>query len=101
MPNKQLNFETIKNADILKQAFLNSTLNGVEFHKYEEIAWLVQISESHLEDESDLSNILDSKIKKIISTYNPQKTEITDVSEMRVILKDDIPVYQQLVVSHM
>ncbi|GFU45292.1 RVP domain-containing protein [Nephila pilipes] len=97
VPNKHLNFEAVKGSDILKQAALNSTQNRVEFHKQEEKAWLMQISELHLEDELDLSHSLDSQIKngltKIISSYKPEKTKSTDVS-MRIILKDDIPVYQ-------
>ncbi|GFS56173.1 transposon Ty3-G Gag-Pol polyprotein, partial [Nephila pilipes] len=83
--------------DILKQASLNFTQNGVEFHKHEEKSWLMQISELHLEDELDLSHILNSQIKKdltrIISSYKPEQTESTDVS-MKIILKDDNPVYQ-------
>ncbi|GFU11752.1 transposon Ty3-I Gag-Pol polyprotein [Nephila pilipes] len=44
-----------------------------------------------------MSHIFDSQIKneltRIISSYKPEKIKSTDVS-MRIILKDDIPVYQ-------
>ncbi|GFT94435.1 transposon Tf2-9 polyprotein [Nephila pilipes] len=97
VPTEHLNFEAVIGADILIQASLNFTQNGVEFHKHVEKAWLMQILELHLEDELDLSHILDTQIKndltRIISIYKPEKTESTDVS-MRIILKDDIPVYQ-------
>ncbi|GFX77154.1 retrovirus-related Pol polyprotein from transposon 412 [Trichonephila clavipes] len=57
----------------------------------------MQISGVHPEDELDFSHILDSQVKndltRIISSYKPEKTESTDVT-MRIILKDDIPVYQ-------
>ncbi|GFS58263.1 retrovirus-related Pol polyprotein from transposon 17.6 [Nephila pilipes] len=65
VPTKHLNFEAVIGVDILKQASLNLTQNGVEFHKHEEKAWLMQISELHLEDELDFNHILDSQIKMI------------------------------------
>ncbi|GFV41332.1 retrovirus-related Pol polyprotein from transposon 17.6 [Trichonephila clavipes] len=97
MPTKQLNFEAIIGADILEQASLNFTQDGVMFHKNEKKAWLMQISGVHPEDELYFSHILDSQFKndltRIISTYKPEKIESTDVT-MRIILNDDIPVYQ-------
>ncbi|GFS75639.1 transposon Ty3-G Gag-Pol polyprotein [Nephila pilipes] len=96
-PNKHLNFKVVIGADILKQASLNFTQNGVEFYKHEGKIWLMQISELHLEIELDLRHIVDSQIKKdltrMIFSYKLEKTEPTDVS-MRIILKDDISVYQ-------
>ncbi|GFX95441.1 hypothetical protein TNCV_3684931 [Trichonephila clavipes] len=57
----------------------------------------MQISGVHPEDELDFSHILDSQVKndltRIISWYKPEKTESPDVT-MRIILNDDIPVYQ-------
>ncbi|GFS37655.1 transposon Tf2-6 polyprotein [Nephila pilipes] len=64
VPTEHLNFEAVTCTDILKLAYLNFTQNGVEFHKHDEKAWLMQISELHFEDEFDLSHILDSRIKK-------------------------------------
>ncbi|GFT95020.1 uncharacterized protein NPIL_354051, partial [Nephila pilipes] len=51
VPIKHLNFEAVIGADILKQASLNFTQNGIEFHKHEEKSWLVQISELQIKDE--------------------------------------------------
>ncbi|GFW58862.1 transposon Tf2-6 polyprotein [Trichonephila clavipes] len=45
VPTKQLNFEVIIGTDILEQASLNFTQEGVMFHKHEEKACLIQISE--------------------------------------------------------
>ncbi|GFU94066.1 RVP domain-containing protein [Trichonephila clavipes] len=94
---KQLNFEAIIGTDILGQAFLNLTQEGVMFHKHEEKACLMQISGVHPENELDFSHILDSQVKndltRINSSYKPEKTESTDVTR-RLILNDDIPVYQ-------
>ncbi|GFX35489.1 tigger transposable element-derived protein 6 [Trichonephila clavipes] len=97
VPTKQLNFEAIIGADILGQASLNFTQDCVMFHKHEEKACLMQISGVHPEDELNFSHILDSQVKndltRITSSYEPEKTESTDVTR-RIILNDDIPVYQ-------
>ncbi|GFX35296.1 transposon Tf2-6 polyprotein [Trichonephila clavipes] len=97
VPAKQLNFEAIIGTDILGQASLNFTQDGVMFHKHEEKACLMQISGVHPEHELDFSHILDSQVKndvtRITSSYKPEKTESTDVTR-RIILNDDIPVYQ-------
>ncbi|GFW13422.1 retrovirus-related Pol polyprotein from transposon 17.6 [Trichonephila clavipes] len=94
---EDLNFEAIIGADILGQAPLNFTQNGVMFHKHEEKACLMQISRVHPKDELDFSHILDSRVKndltRITSSYKPEKTESTYVTR-RIILNDDIPVYQ-------
>ncbi|GFX60219.1 retrovirus-related Pol polyprotein from transposon 17.6 [Trichonephila clavipes] len=93
----KLNFEAIIGADILRQASLNFTQDGVMFHKHEEKAWLMQTSGLHHEDELAFSHILDSQVKndltRITSSHKPEKTESTDVTR-RTILSDDIPVYQ-------
>ncbi|GFS81915.1 retrovirus-related Pol polyprotein from transposon 17.6, partial [Nephila pilipes] len=94
---EHLNFEAVIGANILKQASLYFTQNGVEVNKHVEKAWLMQILELHLENELDLSHILDLQIKnnltRIIFSYKPEKTESTNVS-MRIILEDDISAYQ-------
>ncbi|GFW91227.1 transposon Ty3-G Gag-Pol polyprotein [Trichonephila clavipes] len=97
MPTKQLNFEAIIGTDILGQASLNFTQEGVMFHKHEEKACLMQISGVHSKDELDLSHILDSQGKndltRINSSYKPEKSESTNATR-RITVKDDIPVYQ-------
>ncbi|GFX75595.1 transposon Tf2-6 polyprotein [Trichonephila clavipes] len=81
VPTKQLNFEAIIGTDILGQASLNFTQEGVTFHKPEEKACLMPISGVHPEDELDFSHILDSQVKndltRITSLYKPEKTEST------------------------
>ncbi|GFS42925.1 uncharacterized protein NPIL_55431 [Nephila pilipes] len=59
VPAELLKIEAIIDNDILKEATINFTQNGVEFHKHEENAWLLEISELHLEDELDLNHNLD------------------------------------------
>ncbi|GFX33294.1 transposon Ty3-G Gag-Pol polyprotein [Trichonephila clavipes] len=97
VPTKQLNFEAIIGTDILGEASLNFTQEGVIFHKHEEKACLMQISGVHPEDELDFSHILDSQVKndltRITSSYKPEQTESTDVTRM-IIQNNDIPVYQ-------
>ncbi|GFU00359.1 transposon Ty3-I Gag-Pol polyprotein [Trichonephila clavipes] len=97
VPTKQLNFEAFIGTDILGQASLNFTQEGVMFHKHEEKACLMQISGVHPEDELDFSHNLDSQVKndltRITSSYKPEKTGSTDVTR-RIKLNDDIPVYQ-------
>ncbi|GFX23004.1 transposon Tf2-6 polyprotein [Trichonephila clavipes] len=94
---KQLNFEAVIGTDILGQASLNFTQEDVMFHKHEGNACLMKISGVNPEDELDFSHILDSQVKndliRITSSYNPEKTESTDVMR-RIILNDDIPVCQ-------
>ncbi|GFX08228.1 transposon Tf2-6 polyprotein [Trichonephila clavipes] len=84
VPTKQLNFEAIIGTDILGQASLNFTQDGVMFHKHEKKACLMQISRVHPEDELDFSHILDSQVKndltRITSSYKPEKTESTYVT---------------------
>ncbi|GFV96517.1 RVP domain-containing protein [Trichonephila clavipes] len=64
VPTKQLNFEAIIGTDILGQASLNFTQEGVMFHKHEEKAWLMQISGVRREDELDFNHIVDLQVKK-------------------------------------
>ncbi|GFW55534.1 transposon Tf2-6 polyprotein [Trichonephila clavipes] len=97
VPTKQLNFKAIIGTDILGQASLNFTQEGVMFHKHEEKSCLMQISRVHPEDELDFSHILDKQVKndltRITSSYKTENTEFTYVTR-RIILNDDIPVYQ-------
>ncbi|GFV56335.1 transposon Tf2-9 polyprotein [Trichonephila clavipes] len=94
---KQLTFEAIIGTEILEQASLYFTQDGVMFHKHEEKACLMKIPGVHPEDELDFSHILDSQVKndltRITSSYKPEKNESTYVTR-RIILNDDIPFYQ-------
>ncbi|GFS67515.1 retrovirus-related Pol polyprotein from transposon 17.6 [Trichonephila clavipes] len=57
----------------------------------------MQIYEAEVEDEIAVQHVTNPQIRRelfeLISNYEPKKTEMTNVS-MRIILKDDIPVYQ-------
>ncbi|GFU41667.1 retrovirus-related Pol polyprotein from transposon 17.6 [Trichonephila clavipes] len=57
----------------------------------------MQVYEAEVEDEIVVQHVTNQQIRRelfeLISNYEPKKTEMTNVS-MRIILKDDIPVYQ-------
>ncbi|GFX53705.1 transposon Tf2-9 polyprotein [Trichonephila clavipes] len=57
----------------------------------------MQVYEAEVENEIVVQHVTNSRIRRqlleLISNYEPKKTEMTNVS-MRIILKDDIPVYQ-------
>ncbi|GFU15104.1 transposon Tf2-6 polyprotein [Trichonephila clavipes] len=57
----------------------------------------MQVYEAEVEDEIVVQHVTNPQIRRelfeLISNYEPKKTEMTNVS-MRIILKDDIPVYQ-------
>ncbi|GFX76582.1 transposon Tf2-6 polyprotein [Trichonephila clavipes] len=57
----------------------------------------MQVYEAEVEDEIVVQHVTNPRIRRelfeLISNYEPKKTEMTNVS-MRIILKDDIPVYQ-------
>ncbi|GBL88553.1 Transposon Ty3-I Gag-Pol polyprotein [Araneus ventricosus] len=56
-----------------------------------------QVYEARIEDEIEVKHVTNPRIRKelseLINNYIPKKTETTNVS-MRIILKDDVPVYQ-------
>ncbi|GBN97647.1 Retrovirus-related Pol polyprotein from transposon 412 [Araneus ventricosus] len=96
VPTVKLKFEAVIGSDILEQASVNFTKNGVEFVKYENQALLMQMSAENIE-EVELNHIIDLKVKKelkkLIENYKPEKIATTDVT-MRIILKDNEPVCQ-------
>ncbi|GFS68249.1 transposon Ty3-G Gag-Pol polyprotein [Trichonephila clavipes] len=57
----------------------------------------MQVYEAEVEDEIVVQHFTNPRIQgelfELISNYEPKKTETTNVS-MRIVLKDDIPVYQ-------
>ncbi|GFW16605.1 retrovirus-related Pol polyprotein from transposon 412 [Trichonephila clavipes] len=72
-------------SDLLEQASISFTKEGVKFNKYENHAQLMQISaENHQ---------IKKELEKLIQDYKPEKTASTDVT-MRIILKDEEPVCQ-------
>ncbi|GFY35083.1 retrovirus-related Pol polyprotein from transposon 412 [Trichonephila clavipes] len=97
VPTDKLKFEAVIGSDLLEQASISFTKEGVKFNKYENHAQLMQISAENLQEELDLRHVENRQIKKelekLIQDYKPEKTASTDVT-MRIILKDEEPVYQ-------
>ncbi|GFT20956.1 RVP domain-containing protein [Trichonephila clavipes] len=96
VPTDKLKFEVVIGSDLLEQASISFTKEGVKFNKYENHAQLMQISAENLQ-ELDLRHVENRQIKKelekLIQDYKPEKTASTDVT-MRIILKDEEPVCQ-------
>ncbi|GFT27582.1 retrovirus-related Pol polyprotein from transposon 412 [Trichonephila clavipes] len=97
VPADKLKFEAVIGSDILEQASISFTKEGVKFNKHENHAQLMQISAENLQEELDLRHVENRQIKKelekLIQDYKPEKTACTDVT-MRIILKDEEPVCQ-------
>ncbi|GFT43300.1 retrovirus-related Pol polyprotein from transposon 17.6 [Trichonephila clavipes] len=97
VPTDKLKFEAVIGSDLLEQASISFTKEGVKFNKYENHAQLMQISAENLQEELDLRHAENRQIKKelekLIQDYKPEKAASTDVT-MRIILKDEEPVCQ-------
>ncbi|GFW42405.1 uncharacterized protein K02A2.6 [Trichonephila clavipes] len=97
VPTDKLKFEAVIGSDLLEQASISFTKEGVKFNKYENHAQLMQISAENLQEELDLRHVenrqIKKELKKLIQDYKPEKTASTDVT-MRIILKDEEPVCQ-------
>ncbi|GFV96039.1 transposon Tf2-6 polyprotein [Trichonephila clavipes] len=97
VPTDKLKFEAVIGSDLLEQASISFTKEGVKFNKYENHAQLMQTSAENLQEELDLRHVENRQIKKelekLIQNYKPEKTASTDVT-MRIILKDEEPVCQ-------
>ncbi|GFW02167.1 retrovirus-related Pol polyprotein from transposon 17.6 [Trichonephila clavipes] len=97
VPTDKLKFEAVIGSDLLEQASISFTKEGVKFNKYENHAQLMQLSAENLQEELDLRHVENRQIKKelekLIQDYKPEKTASTDVT-MRIILKDEEPVCQ-------
>ncbi|GFY20587.1 RVP domain-containing protein [Trichonephila clavipes] len=97
VPTDKLKFEAVIGSDLLEQASISFTKEGVKFNRYENHAQLMQISAENLQAELDLRHVENRQIKKelekLIQDYKPEKTASTDIT-MRIILKDEEPVCQ-------
>ncbi|GBL98895.1 Retrovirus-related Pol polyprotein from transposon 17.6, partial [Araneus ventricosus] len=99
VPTPYLEFQAVIGSDILEQAFVGFDKKGVYFRKHEDKVWFMhtQVYEARIEDEIEVKHVTNPRIRKelseLINNYIPKKTETTNVS-MRIILKDDVPVYQ-------
>ncbi|GFU67110.1 retrovirus-related Pol polyprotein from transposon gypsy [Trichonephila clavipes] len=97
VPTDKLKFEAVIGSDLLEQASISFTKEGVKFNKYENHAQLMQISAENLQEELDLRHVENRQIKKelekLIQDYKPEKTASTNVT-MKIIIKDEEPVCQ-------
>ncbi|GFX70100.1 transposon Tf2-9 polyprotein [Trichonephila clavipes] len=99
VPTPSLEFQAVIGSDILEQASVCFYKESVQFRKHEDKNCFLQMQvyEAEVEDEIVVQHVTNSQIRRelfeLISNYEPKKTEMTNVS-MRIILKDDIPVYQ-------
>ncbi|GBL72881.1 hypothetical protein AVEN_198522-1, partial [Araneus ventricosus] len=99
VPTPYLEFQAVIGSDILEQAFVGFDRKGVYFRKHEDKVWFMhaQVYEARIEDEIEVKHVTNPRIRKelseLINNYIPKKTKTTNVS-MRIILKDDVPVYQ-------
>ncbi|GFX89531.1 hypothetical protein TNCV_72241 [Trichonephila clavipes] len=96
LSNKML-LTAVIGSELLEQASISFTKEGVKFNKYENHAQLMQISAENLQEGLDLRHVENRQIKKelekLIQDYKPEKTASTDVT-MIIILKDEEPVCQ-------
>ncbi|GFQ79217.1 uncharacterized protein TNCT_679151 [Trichonephila clavata] len=101
----RLDFQVVPSAALKFEAIIGSAFLAhapCPFHeekvKPESPDWIFNISKKEEQDELDLRHIQNAEIacrvEDIVSSYQPKKTESTDVS-MKIILEDEIPVYQR------
>ncbi|GFT16633.1 multidrug resistance-associated protein 1 [Trichonephila clavipes] len=80
VPTDKLKFEAVIGSDLLEQASISFTKEGVKFHKYENHAQLMQISAENLQEELDLRHVENRQIKKelekLIQDYKPEKQHL-------------------------
>ncbi|GFV58707.1 retrovirus-related Pol polyprotein from transposon 412 [Trichonephila clavipes] len=97
VPADKLKFEAVIGSDLLEQASINFTKEGVKFNKYENHAPLMQISAENLQEELDLRHVenrqIKKKLEKLIQDYKSEKTASTDFPK-RIILNNEEPVCQ-------
>ncbi|GFS86779.1 RVP domain-containing protein [Trichonephila clavipes] len=80
VPTDKLKFEAVIGSDLLEQASISFTKEGVKFNKYENHAQLMQISAENLQEELDLRHVENRQIKKelekLIQDYKPEKQHL-------------------------
>ncbi|GFW50424.1 transposon Tf2-6 polyprotein [Trichonephila clavipes] len=70
VPADKLKFEAVIGSDLLEQASISFTKEGVKFNKYENHAQLMQISAENLQEELDLRHVENRQIKKELGKVN-------------------------------
>ncbi|GFU21253.1 hypothetical protein TNCV_9141 [Trichonephila clavipes] len=80
VPTDKLKFEAVIGSDLLEQASISFTKEGVKFNKYENHAQLMQISAENIQEELDLRHVENRQIKKelekLIQDYKPEKQHL-------------------------
>ncbi|GFW71260.1 transposon Ty3-I Gag-Pol polyprotein [Trichonephila clavipes] len=80
VPTDKLKFEAVIGSDLLEQASISFTKEGVKFNKYENHAQLMQIPAENLQEELDLRHVENRQIKKelekLIQDYKPEKQHL-------------------------
>ncbi|GFU32434.1 hypothetical protein TNCV_338011 [Trichonephila clavipes] len=101
VPTPSLEFQAVIGSDILEEASVCFYKESVQFRKHEDKNCFLQMQvyEAEVEDEIVVQHVTNPQIRselfELISNFEPKKTEMTNVCvSMRIILKDDIPVYQ-------
>ncbi|GFX69771.1 transposon Tf2-9 polyprotein [Trichonephila clavipes] len=98
VPTPSLKFQAVIGSYILEQASVCFHKESVQFRKHEDKNSFLQMQvyDAEVEDEVEAQHVTNPRIRRelfqLISNYEPKKTETTNVS-MKIILKDDIPVY--------
>ncbi|GFU44789.1 hypothetical protein TNCV_3150831 [Trichonephila clavipes] len=99
VPTPSLEFQAVIGSDILEQASIYFYKECFQFRKHEDKNCFLQMQvyEAEMKDEIVVQHVTNPRIRRdlfeLISNYEPKKTETTNVS-VRIVLKDDIPVYQ-------
>ncbi|GFV87087.1 retrovirus-related Pol polyprotein from transposon 412 [Trichonephila clavipes] len=99
VPTPSLEFQAVIGSDILEQASVCFYKESVQFRKHEDKNCFLQMQvyEAEVEDEIVVHHVTNPRMRRelfeLISNYEPKKTETTNVS-VRIVLKDDLPVYQ-------
>ncbi|GFT50799.1 RVP domain-containing protein [Trichonephila clavipes] len=80
VPADKLKFEAVIGSDLLEQASISFTKEGVKFNKYENHAQFMQISAENLQEQLDLRHVENRQIKKelekFIQDYKPEKQHL-------------------------
>ena len=103
----RLDFQVVPSAALKFEAIIGSAFLAhapCPFHEekrqpiLESPEWIFQISEKVTQDEIELGHIQNAEISQhvadMVYSYHPKKTKSADVS-MKIILEDEIPVYQR------
>lgn len=97
IPIESSSYRAIIGNDLLDHMEVNIKCGIVEVYKKEKENFLMEIRVANEENEIDVGYIenkeVRNKVKNMIENYQPNKSKTTEI-KMRLVLKDDEPVYQ-------